>query len=166
MLGCFSEGDGVQLCLEPWSLDLWPHANCPQFTCWKRRNPELWWMREYMSLGSECTSADGQCFIYRLTRTSSSFPKLEAKRGGGVFCELLIGDSLTSKMTAQDNPSQPLILPKGLWKQHLVVIYAKWEKGRVWRQKLWNKLMHVELLMSAGWWKLTWCIALSVVFLL
>ena len=54
-------------------------------------------------------------FIYRPTRTSSSFPQLEVKRGGQVLYELTrLEGSLTSKVTAQGNLSQLLILPEGL----------------------------------------------------
>lgn len=156
MLGCFSEGVGAQLCLGTFG-PVKIVASSPAET--QSRNPGLHFMCAWMGSGRACTSADGQCFIYRFTRTSSSFPQLEAKRRGRVLCELLLGGNLTSKMTAQGNPSQPLILPKGLWKQHLVVVYAKWGKGRVWREKFCNRVMHVEQLMSAGWWRLTWCTA-------
>lgn len=77
------------------------------------------WVREGRA------EADGS-FIYRPTRSSSSFPQLEVKRGGQVLYEVTrLGGSLTSKVTAQGNLSQLLILPEGLGKQHLVVIYAK-----------------------------------------
>jgi hypothetical protein len=48
----------------------------------------------------------------------------------------------------------------------LSVIYAKWGKEPVWRETLRNKLVHVEWLMSAGWWKLTGCQAWLLSFYL
>lgn len=108
MLGCFSEGVGAQLCLGTFG-PVKIVASSPAET--QSRNPGLHFMCAWMGSGRACTSADGQCFIYRFTRTSSSFPQLEAKRRGRVLCELLLGGNLTSKMTAQGNPSQPLIDP-------------------------------------------------------
>ena len=146
---------------------LWSCASCCQFTCWNSKQ-KSWAAVDVCTDGfAKGVLRRMASFIYRPTRTSSSFPQLEVERGGQVLNELtMLGGSLISKVTAQGNLSQLLIFPEGLWKQYFIVIYAKWGKGHVWWEKLCNKLMHVEQLMSSGWWKLTWWIASLLSFYL
>ena len=119
------------------------------------RNPGLQWMCAQMGLRRACWGGWPALFIDppELPVLFSNFKLREEVK---VLYELtMLGGSLTSKVTAQGNLSQILILSGGLWKQYLFVIYAKWGKGHVWQEKLCNKLKDVEQLMSAGWWKLT-----------
>lgn len=90
MLGHFAEEDGVQLHLG-FFLHFGPLAprKVSPLTCQSlKQTSRLRWMSMLTGLNRECTSADGQCLFIGLP---ISFPKVEAKRGGVVFYELLLG---------------------------------------------------------------------------
>lgn len=163
MWGCCSEGDGRQLCLETCSMDLWPHSSCCQFTCWNSKLKSTAGVGAHIPRCRRYTWADGWCFIYRLMQNFQFFPHTwswEASRS--LLGTTVVGGNLTSKMTAHGTPSQSLIICKkeAVKTQPFMAIYAKWGQGHVWKESVWNKLIHVQWLMSVGWWKLTGCIVI------
>lgn len=119
-LGHFAEEDGVQLRLGFFLHfgPLAPRKSSPSTCRSSKQTSRLRWTRTLTGLRRECTPADGQCLFIDSPRTSSSFPKVEAERGGVVFYELPLGVIWACRWQPQRILASPRLFPRRRLRKH------------------------------------------------